>query len=244
MKNLHPSPLLVCLSLVLVVAAACYPPATPVPPSTPTVDPDIYNVAPDTTVYEPGECSAVLDAPAPAYSSNTLGGQPSGQVPAGSYEVGVAADYGSSLWFMLNGVADPNWINSASAASLEGVCAAAANPIVDITWQWTSVRNRTTGEATTVPAPSAYTLILRDDGTLSGQADCNSFTGTYTQQGGFFITLGAMTLAACGPDSLDQQYLQLLGSIAAGGPDGAGGLALETAGGEQRMEFVNGGAAQ
>ena len=71
MKNLHPSPLLVCLSLVLVVAAACYPPATPVPPSTPTVEPDIYNVAPDTTVYEPGECSALLDSPAPAYSSNT-----------------------------------------------------------------------------------------------------------------------------------------------------------------------------
>ena len=52
-----------------------------------------------------------------------------------------------------------------------------------------------------------------------------------------------MTMAACGDDSLDQQYIELLGSIAAGGPDGAGGLALETAGGEQRMLFVNGGAA-
>ena len=52
-----------------------------------------------------------------------------------------------------------------------------------------------------------------------------------------------MTMAACGDDSLDQQYVELLGSVAAGGPDGAGGLALETAGGEQRMLFVNGGAA-
>ncbi len=42
---------------------------------------------------------------------------------------------------------------------------------------------------------------------------------------------------------MDQQYLQLLSSVAAGGPDGAGGLALETAGGEQRMSFKNGGAA-
>jgi hypothetical protein len=50
-------------------------------------------------------------------------------------------------------------------------------------------------------------------------------------------------MAACPEGSLDQQYLQLLGSIAAGGPDGQGGLALETAGGEQRMEFKNGGAA-
>ena len=78
---------------------------------------------------------------------------------------------------------------------------------------------------------------------MSGQADCNTFTGTYSQESGFAITLGAMTMAACGDDSLDQQYLALLGSVAAGGPDGAGGLALETAGGEQRMLFVNGGAA-
>ena len=91
--------------------------------------------------------------------------------------------------------------------------------------------------------PQVYTITFRDDGTLNGQADCNTFTGTYSQEGGFFITLGATTMAACGEDSLDQQYLQLLGSIVAGGPDGAGGFALETAGGEQRMEFANGGAA-
>jgi hypothetical protein len=50
-------------------------------------------------------------------------------------------------------------------------------------------------------------------------------------------------MAYCGETSLDQQYLTLLGSVAAGGPDGAGGFALETAGGEQRMLFKNGGAA-
>ena len=84
MNKLSPSILLLaCLSLVLIVAAACYPPAGPVTPATPTVDPDIYNQVPDTTVYNPGECSAVLDAPAPAYTSNTLGGQPSGEIAAG-----------------------------------------------------------------------------------------------------------------------------------------------------------------
>lgn len=120
---------------------------------------------------------------------------------------------------------------------------APSSDITDIVWQWTSVANRTTGDTTTVPNPQAYTITFRDDGTLNGQADCNSFTGTYSQEGGFTITLGAMTMAACGENSMDQQYLQLLGSIVAGGPDGAGGLALETAGGEQRMEFVNGGPA-
>jgi hypothetical protein len=46
-----------------------------------------------------------------------------------------------------------------------------------------------------------------------------------------------------GEASLDQQYLALLSSVAAGGPDGASNLALETAGGEQRMLFKNGGPA-
>ena len=144
---------------------------------------------------------------------------------------------------MLNGVEAPNWINSASVSSLEGLCAAAANPITNIVWQWTSVTNQTTSETTEVASPQDYTITFRDDGTLSGQADCNTFTGTYSQEAGFSITLGAMTMAACGDASLDQQYLQLLESIAAGGPDGAGNLALETAGGEQRMLFNDGGAA-
>ena len=115
-----------------------------------------------------------------------------------------------------------------------------SNAITDIVWQWTSVANRTTGETTTVTDPQNYTITFRDDGTLSGKADCNSFTGTYSQEGGFTITLGATTMAACAEGSLDQQYLELLGAVVAGGPDGAGGLALETAGGEQRMTFVSG----
>jgi heat shock protein HslJ len=115
--------------------------------------------------------------------------------------------------------------------------------ITNIVWQWTSVTNKTTGATTTVSNPQNYTITFRDDGTLSGKADCNAFTGTYSQQNGFTIKLGATTTAYCGDASLDQQYLQLLSAIAAGGPDGAGNLALETAGGEQRMLFVNGGAA-
>ena len=118
-----------------------------------------------------------------------------------------------------------------------------SNTITNIVWQWASVANRTTGATTTVPNPQSYTIIFREDGTVTGQADCNTFSGTYSQNGGFFITVTPDVMAACGGDSLDQQYLVLLEAIVAGGPDGAGGLALETAGGEQRMTFVNGGAA-
>ncbi len=121
--------------------------------------------------------------------------------------------------------------------------AAAASAITDINWQWESVTNQPTQATTKVPDPAIYTIIFRPDGTLSGQADCNAFGGTYSQDNGFTITLGPSTMAYCGEASLDQQYLTLLSQIAAGGPDGEGGLALETAGGEMRMIFFNGGAA-
>jgi hypothetical protein len=111
----------VLVAAALPALAACSPIA-PEPAPTPTVDPDIYNQVPDTTVFEPGQCSVVLDAPAPTYTSNTLGGQPSGEIAAGTYAVGVAADYGSSLWYMLNVAGETPFINSASAASTEGDC--------------------------------------------------------------------------------------------------------------------------
>jgi heat shock protein HslJ len=118
---------------------------------------------------------------------------------------------------------------------------ASSNTITDIVWQWTTVTNQTTKETTTVLTPASYNIIFKTDGTLTGKADCNSFSGTYSQANGFSIKLGPSTMAACGANSLDQQYLQLLSSVAAGGLDGSGGLALETAGGEQRMSFRDGG---
>jgi heat shock protein HslJ len=118
---------------------------------------------------------------------------------------------------------------------------APANSITGIVWQWTTVTDQ--GKSTTIPNPENYTIIFNSDGTLNGKADCNNFTGVYTQQNGFTIKLGASTMAFCGEASLDLQYTQLLSNVAAGGPDGAGGLALETAGGAQRMLFKNGGAA-
>ena len=118
-----------------------------------------------------------------------------------------------------------------------------SNAITNIVWQWTSVTTKPTGETTTVAKPQDYTITFRTDGTLSGKADCNTFSGTYSQASGFSITLGATTMAACAEGSLGQQYLELLSAVVAGGPDGQGNLALENAGGEKRMLFVNGGAA-
>jgi len=117
------------------------------------------------------------------------------------------------------------------------------NSITDIVWEWESVTDRPASETITVPDPENYTLTFKDDSTFSGQADCNQISGTYTQEGGFILTLGPSTMAFCGEESLDVQYLDLLNGVVAGGPDGAGGFALEWAGAEKRMEFSNGGAA-
>jgi len=131
---------------------------------------------------------------------------------------------------------------------LAAACGPAATPapadtIQGIAWQWVSVTDQSTGETTSVPNPVKYTITFNADGTLYGQADCTTFNGSYSQENGLTI-LGASATAFCGVASLDQQYLGLLNGVAAGGPDGSGGLALETAGGEQRMLFKNGGAAK
>ena len=82
--------------------------------------------------------------------------------------------------------------------------------ITGILWQWASVTNQTTKDTTTVPSPENYTITFNNDGTLEGKADCNTFSGKYSQENGFSITLGATTMMYCGDASLDQQYLQLL----------------------------------
>lgn len=139
-------------------------------------------------------------------------------------------------------------------ASNESESAADTDPnqVTDVVWEWETLKaatgevddgGRPMSEETAIPNPENYTLILREDGTFSGKADCNEISGTYSTESGYSFTMGASTLAFCGEESLDQQYVDLLSRVVAGGPNGAGGFALETPGGSERMEFRNGGAA-
>jgi heat shock protein HslJ len=108
----------------------------------------------------------------------------------------------------------------------------------NVTWKWTRLVDNAKGTTTNVPNPAQYTILFKTDGTFEGQADCNKIAGSYsTDNGNFTIKVGPSTMAFCGEQSLDTTYLALLSNIVAGGPDGAGGFALETAGGAQRMEF-------
>ena len=115
--------------------------------------------------------------------------------------------------------------------------------IHNIEWQWRELSGTAVNPAQAIPNPENYTIIFRKDGTFSGKADCNAIAGEYINENGrFSILLGPSTMAACGEGSLAPDYTRLLSSVAAGGPSGSD-LALETAGGAERMTFGNGGEA-
>lgn len=88
--------------------------------------------------------------------------------------------------------------------------------IVGTTWQWEEYQDNGEVNDITVPNPENYTLTLNEDGTASIQADCNQVSWTYELDGSSltFNTLGPSTLAFCGEESLDNQYLALLGDTA------------------------------
>ena len=60
-------------------------------------------------------------------------------------------------------------------------------------------------------SPSNYTVEFMKDGQLSIRADCNQVLGSFTEDGSSLsIDLGPTTLAACPPESIDQEYLRAL----------------------------------
>lgn len=121
---------------------------------------------------------------------------------------------------------------------------ASASEITGIVWKWQTLEDVAAGASTRVDDPDKYTIVFNTDGTTTGRADCNTFSGTYSQANGFTISVTPDVMAACDQGSMDQQFLNLLDDVAAGGPDGAGGLVLQTAGGAQKMMFSNGGSAE
>jgi heat shock protein HslJ/predicted flap endonuclease-1-like 5' DNA nuclease len=121
--------------------------------------------------------------------------------------------------------------------------AGAQDDLTGVEWQWTNMTDSATGETTTVAAPGQYTLNFAGDGTVSGRADCNNYTGTYTQDGDALdITLGAMTLVACAEGSQEAIFRQTLDGVVAGARDGDT-LTLRTADDAQSMVFQAAGAA-
>jgi heat shock protein HslJ len=116
--------------------------------------------------------------------------------------------------------------------------------IVNIVWQWAYLVETNPPAQLDVPDPQNYTLTFLEDGTVSIKADCNQVGGTYTLNGDkLTITLGASTMAFCGEDSLDQQFLESLSKVdAAGASDDS--LVLYLTQDIVSMGFNPGGPAQ
>ena len=82
------------------------------------------------------------------------------------------------------------------------------------TWKWINATDNI-GKITTVPNPENYTLAFAADSTVQIKADCNNAQGTYTTDGNkMTITVGPMTMAACPPGSLSDQFIAKLGEVA------------------------------
>ena len=114
-----------------------------------------------------------------------------------------------------------------------------------VQWQWAELTETEPAAQSVVPDPQNYVLVLNADGSANIKADCNMVAWTYTLEGDnlAFNTLGPSTLAYCGDESLDQQFLGLLGQ---GGTVSLENdrMVLELNNNAGRMVFDNGGPAE
>ena len=90
-------------------------------------------------------------------------------------------------------------------------------PIANITWNLEMYRS---GSGSNIPViqTTNVTALFGSDGSMTGSAGCNSYTGTYTTSGSNGISVGpvATTRMYCGdPGVMDQEtaYLTLLQTV-------------------------------
>ena len=80
-------------------------------------------------------------------------------------------------------------------------------------WRW--VRTVTPVESIVADDPTHYTLTFNEGGKLAVRADCNSGSGTFTQDGkSLAIGPFALTRMACPPGSLDSKFVTQVGGVA------------------------------
>jgi heat shock protein HslJ len=94
-----------------------------------------------------------------------------------------------------------------------------------------------------VPNPEDYTLVLEANNRFQAQVDCNKVQGSYIIDGDeIYFELGPTTLAECGPESLYNQFLELLSKVESFGIR-ADELVLVLGSDDGEMGFQNGGSA-
>jgi heat shock protein HslJ len=102
----------------------------------------------------------------------------------------------------------------ATVAGLAGCASEEGGDITGTTWRLVSITTQSPSFSAIVPAEAMvnYTIEFNDDGTFSAKADCNQVAGDYTAQdsGVLTITPGPSTMAACGEESLGDEYVAAL----------------------------------
>ena len=125
---------------------------------------------------------------------------------AGTYEIRVTVNDGN------NGVATK--AKNVGVKQEERPTEPPEEEITDIIWQWERFTSND-GSETSVSDPNQYMLFLASDGSMQIQADCNSGSGTYNKSGSrLSLTIGVVSKAMCGSDSLSDKYISYLGDVA------------------------------
>ena len=126
--------------------------------------------------------------------------------------VGSFETAGDQLILILNN--DAGRMTFARSAATLGAGGTQQMQIVGVPWHWTGLVGAQPGGQQLLPEPGKYTLTLNQDGTYQAKADCNTVRGTFTIEGNKInLGPGPTTAMDCGPDSLSQQYLTLLGNV-------------------------------
>jgi len=114
--------------------------------------------------------------------------------------------YTSAAWAIASAVALSGAVVTSAAAQEEPM-------LTGTLWQLEEIVYN--NDTVTVPDdPELYSIQFFEDGTVGIRADCNVGNGTFDPESNEFITLQAFTLAACGPDSIDDEFRQGLDNAA------------------------------
>ncbi|MEI8333557.1 MAG: META domain-containing protein [Chloroflexota bacterium] len=137
------------------------------------------------------------------------------QPPASDLETAYLANMGKVASFA--GSATKLTLSDASGTTLLQYAPTPKGELTGATWTATGVNNGKGGVVTT-ETTSRITAEFKADGTLSGNATCNTYRGAYTTDGDR-ITIGPLvtTQMACDTAELnaqEQEYLAALGDVA------------------------------
>ncbi len=91
----------------------------------------------------------------------------------------------------------------------KGAEQAEAQTLTGQVWTWQSL---TGDESLDVPDPELYSIAFTEGGEYRIRADCNTGGGSYSvEEGKLTVSPGPMTRAACGPMSMGDMFVRLLG---------------------------------